>query len=122
MSGKDVSRENYDFKENYFIKFSQIHFGYYDILKILFSHLLRFPAAAIPMPRRTSAPTARKNPAKATDTLPPESKGKASLNDFELTLIEIYIFTIEKYSPTGICKTFDFLQTKFDLNAVLYFL
>ena len=74
------------------------------------------------MPRRTSAPTASKNPAKATDTLPPESKGKASLNDFELTLIEIYIFTIEKYSPTGICTTFDFLQTKFDLNAVLYFL
>ena len=76
MSGKDVSRENYDFKENYFIKFSQIHFGYYDILKILFSHLLRFPAAAIPMPRRTAAPTASKNPAKATDTLPPESMEK----------------------------------------------
>ena len=61
----------------HFIKLSQIQFGYYDILKILFSHLLRFPAAAIPMPRRTAAPTVSKTPPKATDPLPPESVEKS---------------------------------------------
>ena len=85
----------------------------------MFSHVLRLPAAAIPMPRSATAPNPSKTPPKAPDPHPP---GKVTLNDLKPTPIEVYISTVEEYSSTIICAVFDFSWSKIDLNAVLYFL